>query len=133
MIESIEKDKIAKNFCFILKTKMLENILLENEVNIYINLNYWNQKSTGSIFEAHFWPPNENVAYPRCYIRAGALPEEDVVHARSLLQDAVLPKFIVWIKKILSPEGDIKYDENLYFEARYKNNILKLIQKPSAS
>ncbi|KAA1047535.1 hypothetical protein [Pseudocitrobacter sp. 73] len=133
MIESIEKDKIAKNFCFILKTKMLENILLENEVNIYINLNYWNQKSTGSIFEAHFWPPNENVAYQRCYIRAGALPEEDVVHARSLLQDAVLPKFIVWIKKILSPEGDVQYYENLYFEARYQNNILKLIQKPSAS
>lgn len=131
MIESIEKDKVSKSYGYILKTKMLENILMESKLDIYIDLNYWCPKNMGSIFEAYFLPPNENVAYQRCYIRAGALPKQDVVYARSLLQDAVLPKFIIWIKNILSIEGDVQYYENLYFEARYQNNILKLIQKPS--
>lgn len=54
MIESIEKDKIAKNFCYILKTKMLETILAGNELDVFIDLNYWLSKNTGSIFEARY-------------------------------------------------------------------------------
>jgi len=100
VISSISKDKIPKDFSFVLKTSILEKTLTDNKIETDITLINTKPHISGSIFEAFFWLPNENVNYHRLYIRAGALINKDVQIAREGLINEVLPQFVKWIKSI---------------------------------
>lgn len=76
---------------------MLENFLINNDINTHVDLNYWLPQKIGSIFQVHFWLPNENISYERLYVRVGALPNT-------------------------SPQ----FDRGAYFNATYKNKIIKI-------
>ena len=127
MIKSISKPKIQRGYVYVLKTGQLEKLLADNNIDIHVYLVYW-RPQTNSIFEVHYWFPNQNVEYERLYIRAGALPKEDVPLAREKLETIVFPKFVEWITDMLAqPDNSTKLDNDLYFNAIYKNKGLELI------
>ena len=127
MISSISKPKIPSKYAYVIKTSQLENTLADNDITIYIDLVYWLPQVIGSIFEVYFWLPNENIAYNRLYIRAGALLKEDVFTARAKVTAVVLPEFVVWIKKILALPSDSPHlSDKLRFEAVINGDILKI-------
>ena len=123
MINSIEKPKIPKDYSFVLKTKQLEDLLINNNINIHVDLIYcWHPKQIGSIFEVHFWPPNANVPYERLYIRVGALLKEDAFIAREKMTEIVLPEFVAWFKKIsILNENSPIAKTKLRFEVVFQN------------
>ena len=129
MIESISKDKIPKQYGFVLKTEQLNFVLNENNINIHTDLIYCfsQPKYIGNIFEAFFWTPNENVPYNRLYIRAGVLQKENVFRARIEMKEVVFPEFVLWIKAIMNlPSNSPFYGEELIFEALYINDELQI-------
>ena len=72
----IEKSKIAKGRSYILKTSLLQNAVSAASLTIPIHLIYWTPQIDGSVLQALFWPPSENCAHSRLYVRAGSLPSE---------------------------------------------------------
>jgi len=122
---SISKQKIPNNYSYVLKTGQLKKLLVDNNIRIHIDLNYclaFNIEQD-SIFEAHYWFPNENIPYDRVYIRAGALPKENILNAREKLEKKVLPEFAVWIKNILSlPDNSTLLKHDLRFHAIFHTN-----------
>ena len=76
MIESVSKPKLPKRLSYVLKTSQLEKAVLDAGIDCHLDLVYWQPQSGGSILEAHYWLPNENVAHPRVYVRAGVAPSE---------------------------------------------------------
>jgi len=129
MIISIHKNKIPKQYSYVLKTKQLEEILLINNINIHIYLDYcFNINSIGYIFWAYsFWLPNKNYSNYRISIRAGAVSKENIFIAREKMEENILPEFKNWIMNILSMPKDSTYLwKDLYFNAIFKNNILKI-------
>jgi len=126
MIISIQKNKIPKQYSFVLKTKQLEEILLNSNINIHIDL-YYTFNGIGPIFEVFFYLPNKNNPYIRLYIRTKALPKENISIAREKMEKIILPEFRNWIINILSMPKDSTYlYEDLYFSAIFENNILKI-------
>lgn len=118
-INSISKPKLPKAYSYVLHSNQLNNLLISNGITIHTDLVYWLPKIIGSILEVHYWLPNNNVPYPRLYIRAGALPRIEIQTARIIMSDEVFPKFSNWLEDIQ------KYDYNsLYFNAVYKNNMV---------
>lgn len=116
-INSISKPKLPKAYSYVLRSSQLDNLLISNDITIHTDLVYRLSQIIGSILEVHYWLPNNNVPYPRLYVRAGALPKSDIQIARIIMVDEVLPKFSRWLKDIS------KHDWNtLYFNAIYKNN-----------
>ena len=112
MIKSISKQKIPKQYGYVLMTEHLNTVLNENGIDIHIDLDYrfFNQQIGKTIFEVHFWSPRTNTPYNRLYIRAGALQKEYVNFARKKLQEVVFPEFVKWIKAIL----DLPVNSPLY-------------------
>ena len=122
MITTISKPRIPKKYVYILKTKQLEDLLAENNIDIHIDLQYWLPQIIGSIFEVHFWTPRANIPYNRLYIRAGGLPKEDSQLARITMAEIVLPQFLSWLKpKIALLENTKHLHDEFYFNAEYKN------------
>lgn len=130
-INTITKPKIPKEYTYILKSTQLDNLLLKNKFNIYTDLTYWLPKEVGSIFEAHYWEPSNNISYQRLYIRAGALLKAESKQAREILSENVFPVFVNWLNMILRLENNSYYfNQQLYFEAIYINNRLELNINP---
>ena len=125
LLSYISKQKIPNNYSYVLKTGQLKKILDDNNIQIHIDLNYCFAFSTElcSIFEALYWLPNENIPYDRVYIRAGALPKENIFIAREKLEKKVLPEFVIWIKNILSlPYNSTLLKHGLRFHATFHTN-----------
>ena len=122
MINSIEKAKIPFQYGYVLKTGQLENLLQDNNIDIHVDLRYWFAQNIGSILDAHYWLPNENIEYFRLYIRAGALLKQDIFIARKKMEEIVLPEFVSWVKNILVlPDNSPSLKHNLYFNADFCN------------
>ena len=128
MINSITKDKIPKQYSFVLKTKQLEELIISNDIKIHIDLIYnYSSQSIGSIFEAFYWLPNNNIPYNRLYIRAGALAKEYISIAREKMNEIILPEFKIWIMNILSlPNNSTYLFEEPYFHAIFQNNKIEI-------
>src|SRR5215510_12423399 len=102
MIDSVSRPKLAKGLSYVLKTSQLVKALSDAEIDCHVDLVYWVPQSGGSILEGHYWLPNENVAYPRVYVRAGVVPLASRLPASEALLASALPKFIRWLKEILA-------------------------------
>jgi hypothetical protein len=127
MINSIKKPKFLAQYAYVLKTKQLEDTLINDNIDIHVDLYYWFPQIIGTILEGHFWLPNANVPYNRLYIRAGALLKEDVSLAREKMTEIVLPQFGKWVKTILSlPDNSPKLSGRLYFNAVFQNGELQI-------
>ena len=123
LINSISKQRIPSKYSYVLKTGQLENLLTDNNINIHIELNYIFSSEMGSVFEAFYWLPNNNVPYDRVYIRARALPKENLTFMREKLDKVILPEFIVWINNIMAlPDNSTLLKHNLHFHAVFHAN-----------
>ena len=105
-IDSITKRKIPKEYAYVLKSSQFNKLLSDNNILIHVDLVYCGPKSIASIFEAHYWFPNENVPYCRLYIRTSALLKEDAIIARELMVNEVFPHFIKWADALMKQPGD---------------------------
>lgn len=127
-INSISKPKLPKAYSYVLRSKQLNDLLISNGITIYTDLIYWMPQKIGSIFEVHYWLPNNNVPYTRLYVRAGALPISDIKTAQIKMSDEVLPKFSSWLEEIRKhyAQSSHLFKESPYFEAVYKDNEIKI-------
>ena len=126
----IEKPKLRKGLSYVLQSSMLKNALEETGIDCNIDINYWNPYRIPigeTILECFYWLPNENVDYDRFYVRAGTVKSEDRKVAQDLLREKVIPKFLDWFVKIKSlPKNSTKLKHNLYFNAVFKDNDIKV-------
>ena len=127
LIKSISKPKLPKGYAYILQSSQLNKLLSENHFSIHTDLIYWTPQVLGSIFEVHYWLPNENVQYTRLYIRAGALKSNDANMAKEAMINIVLPQFAIWLDKILKlPDNSPILNETPYFNAVFKENKIEI-------
>lgn len=127
----VEKPKKPKDLSYVLKTSLLERVLREAGVEIDTHLIYWIPENGGSILEAFYWLPNENVSYPRLYMRAGVVPNEEHRKAFELLQNEALPAFARWLTLLTTlPDGSTLLNDKLYFNASYIEGHLKIETSP---
>ncbi|MBX3416875.1 MAG: hypothetical protein KF851_04665 [Pirellulaceae bacterium] len=118
MIDSISKPKLPKGLSYVLKTSQLENALRDAGIDCHVDLVYWVPQSGGSILEAQYWLPNENVAYPRVYLRTGAVLSNARLPASEALLNRAIPQFVAWLKGILDlPDDSSALQGTLYFNA----------------
>ncbi|MFA5965576.1 MAG: hypothetical protein WC804_16295 [Sphingomonas sp.] len=61
-------------------------------------------RSPGDLFDAYFWPLNENVPYERLYVRAGSVPVAEAADARQRIERVTLPSLVEWIGEILAQD-----------------------------
>jgi len=129
MIDSVSKPKLPKGLSYVLETSQLEQALLN--IDCHVNLVYWVPQGGGSILQALYWLPNENVPHPRLYVRAGVVPSALRSAASEALTGSVLPKFITWLRGILAlPDRSIALQGTLYFNADYTANGLVITDRP---
>lgn len=95
-----ETGKLPKGYSYPLKPTALAAAFESAGINIDMHL----IRSHGSLFDAHFWPPNENVSYERLYIRAGSTTSEMAAEARSEVEAITLPALVRWIGDILAQD-----------------------------
>jgi hypothetical protein len=127
----VEKRKRPRHLSYVLKTSLLERVMREEDVTIDTNLVYWIPEDGGSILQAFYWVPNENVAYPRLYMRAGVVPKEEHKKAFELLQNEALPAFVEWLTFLTSlPEASTVWNRQPYFNASYVEGHLKIEISP---
>lgn len=123
----IEKPKIFKGLCYVLKSSLLKEALEETNLDLNISLNFWTPQKLGSILSVEYWFPNENVEYDRFYIRAGAIKSENRKRAEELMNKYVIPDLIIRIKKIKNESiNSTKFKQGLFFEATFEDEILKI-------
>ena len=133
MIVSNQRDKIPKQYAFVLKTNQLENIIAD--IDIPVCLFYsgnWSTRyyATGDIFSARYCFPDSYFEYTHLNIRAGFLIKEDVFTARKELSEVALPEFVVWVKKILALPADSTYfSKTPYFNTVYHNKRLTITKR----
>jgi hypothetical protein len=127
VISSISKEKIPKDYSFVLKTSQLEELLRDGNINTDVTLHYWKPQLIGSIFEVHYWLPNENIPYNRLYIRAGAILRKDIHIARDGLLTKVFPEFFRWIMNIEQLEESSTHYSQLYFNADFRDNKISIV------
>ena len=97
------------------------------KIDCHIDLRYWTPTVDGSILEAEYWLPNENVPYPRAYVRAGSLPREQRHGAGQALSATVLPAFVEWLWKVLSlPDNSPILFRGPRFVAAYRHGLLDI-------
>jgi len=109
----VERDKVRKGFSYPLKSSFIENLFSENNITIHTYLNYINSEI---FFDAHFWLPNDNVPYPRFYIRCGSVLSTKKNESSGYFVNLVLPEFISWAKNISSlPLNSTKLYSDNYF------------------
>lgn len=127
VLSSISKPKLPKAYSYVLRSSQLNDLLISEGFTIHTDLVYWLPQIIGSIFEVHYWVPNIHVAYPRLYVRAGALPKDDIQKARILMSSEVLPKFSIWLGDIQKQNNYTQYHlkASPYFNADYHKNGCK--------
>ncbi len=131
MIDSISKPKLPKGRSYPLRASQITEVLTAAHIDAHVDLAFWTPQGGESILEAHYWRPNENVPYPRVYLRAGSLPSDQRVAAADALASEVLPAFVVWLKKILAlPSNSPALLETLYLNARFIDRRVRLEYEP---
>ena len=93
-----ETAKLPKGHSYPLKPTALEATLATADIGIDLHL----IRSPGDLFDAHFWPPSDNVPHERLYVRAGSVPKEQAAEARHRMETVVIPSFVKWIAAILA-------------------------------
>jgi hypothetical protein len=131
MIESVSKPRLSKDLSYALKTSELARALDDANIDIHVDLVYWKPQVLGSMLEAQYWLPNENVSYPRVYVRAGCIPAMQRAVASESLSNTALPRFIDWLRSILSlPPNTPKPAGTLYFNATWLDDRLSITNEP---
>ena len=126
MVENISKEKIPKNYAYILKTKEIEYVFMDNNINIHTSIDYRFSHKAKCIFDAYFWPPNDNISYKRLYITTRALQKEIIPIIKKKKNELIFPDFVLWIKSILSlPNNSPNFKEHRFY-VYYENNSLKI-------
>jgi len=92
-----ETAKLPKGQRYPLKPSALEAALAEAHIAIDTHL----IRSPGDLFDAFFWPPNDNVPHERLYVRVGSVPSERVTDARRHVECVMIPTLVKWIADIL--------------------------------
>ena len=95
-----ETAKLPKGQSYPLRPSTLEAALVSASVEVDTHL----IRSPGNLFDAHFWPPNENVPYERLYVRAGSVLAVEAADARAWIETVAIPALIEWISGILSQD-----------------------------
>jgi hypothetical protein len=95
-----ETAKLPKGHSYPLKPSILEAALSGAGIGIDVHL----IRSPGELFDAHYWPPNENVSYERLYVRAGSVPTERATEARLCAEAVLVPELVRWIASILAQD-----------------------------
>lgn len=109
----IEKSPLPKGMSYVLKSSVLERALSEAGIELDTTLIHG---PGGIFFDAHFWPPNQNVAHERLYVRAGAVQASVAREARAYIDSSVVPEFVAWVKSILAlPNNAPVRREQQYF------------------
>lgn len=129
-INSISKPKLPKAYSYVLRSSQLHDVLISTGITIHTDLNYWLPQIIGSIFEVHYFSANQNVPYPRLYIRAGALTKDDIQNAKIFMANEVLPTFSIWLEEIHKQVCYSQYpiSSSPYFNAIYKEHDCQIIQ-----
>jgi hypothetical protein len=131
MIESVSRPKLAKGRSYVLKTTQLADALADAGIGWRVDLVYWTPRAGGSILEGHYWPPSENVPYPRVYVRAGSVPSALRPAAAEALRESALPQFIRWLEALLAlPAGSPALAAEAYFNATFTADGLALTDRP---
>ncbi len=129
---TIEKPRLPKALAYPLKTSLLEACLASIELSAEPLLRYWTPQGGGSILEAHYWLPNQNVSHTRVYIRAGSLPREQVRGARELLEGEGLPSLAAWLSLLENlPANAAILAKEPWFEARFREGKLFIRSRPA--
>jgi len=132
MIEYVSRPKLAKGRSYVLKTTQLADELANAGISLHVDLVYWSPQTGGSILEGHYWPPNENVHYPRLYVRAGAVPSGLRPAAAEALRGVALPCFIRWAQGLLAlPDGSPILAAGSYFNATFTEEGLAVTDQPA--
>lgn len=119
----IEKSPLSKGMSYVLKSSVLERALSEAGIGLDTKLIHG---SGGIFFDTYFWPPNQNVAYERLYVRAGAVHTSVSREARLHIEGSVVPEFVAWVKSILVlPNNSPVRREQQYFVREMPNPALK--------
>lgn len=95
-----ETAKLPKGQSYPLKPSTLEAALADADVTIATHL----IRSSGKLFDAHFWPANPNVPHERLYVRVSSVPNEQAKTARHRIETEILPALISWIGNILAQD-----------------------------
>ena len=82
MIFSISKDKLPKDYCYILKTNQLQYIFSRNNITVHIDLYYYlppqHSKCTEiNLLSSNYLFPNNHESYCRFYISSAAVFRKD--------------------------------------------------------
>jgi hypothetical protein len=124
---SVEKPPLSKKRSYVLKTSLLDTAVSAAALECHIDLKYWTPTVDGSILEAEYWLPNENVPYPRVYVRAGSLPREQRSAAAALLKTTVLPAFTQWLTRVVAlPDNSPILLRGPEFVARYQHGAVEI-------
>ena len=127
----VEKQKTPKHLSYVLRTSLLERVLREADVKIDTHLIYWIPENGGSILEAFYWVPNENVSFARLYVRAGAVPNQEHKKAFELLQKQALPALAEWLTFLIAlPDESPLLNDKPYFNASYSQGDLRIEISP---
>jgi hypothetical protein len=97
-----ETAKLPKGQSYPLKPSVLEEALKNAGIDIDTHL----IRSPSKLFDAHFWPSNENVPHERLYVRAGPVRIEEAPDARRHIEQVAIPALIDWIRNII--EQDVR-------------------------
>jgi hypothetical protein len=131
MIDSVSRPKLAKGLSYVLKTSQLAKAFSDAGIDCHVDLVYWVPRIGGSILEGHYWLPNENVPYPRVYVRAGVVPSPSRLAALEALLAIALPEFVRWLQGILAlPDESPALNGTLYFNAAYTGKGLVVTDQP---
>lgn len=95
-----ETQKLPKGQSYPLKPSFLVAALENAGISIDAHL----IRAPGDLFDAHFWPPNENVPHERLYLRAGTVSAERAADARQHVEEIMVPRLVGWVAEILSTD-----------------------------
>lgn len=95
-----ETGKLPKGHSYPLRPSLLEAALERASIVIDTHL----IRSPGDLFDAHFWPPNENVPHERLYVRAGSVPVAMAATERERIETVTIPSIVRWLSDILAQE-----------------------------
>ncbi len=130
MIASVSKPKLAAGLSYVLKTSQLATALANAGIDCHVDLVYWAPQTLGSILEAHYWLPNEDISYPRVYVRAG-LVSSLLRSAASEALVSALPQFVRWLQEIIAlPDNSPALRGTLYFNATFTEQGLVVVDQP---
>jgi hypothetical protein len=131
IIDFISRPKLPRGLSYVLKTSQLIQVLTDARIDCHIDLVYWAPQSGNSVLEGTYWLPNENVPYPRVYVRAGAVASASRAAASEALRAKALPDFVRWLREILSlPKGSTRLSEPPYFNATFVAEELMIANRP---